>query len=129
MSVSDDRTASYRIQDGRGPGRQIGFHVLLERERKLGVRQDGGIAISASRTLRNIHMPIEIVEPDLCMAELSRVPAPGGDVDGAVACQGVLSALVHQLPPVEMTSGAWLDSQTTRDFVNGEAPQALPERS
>jgi hypothetical protein len=74
-------------------------------------------------------MPIDMVEPDLCTAELSSVPALGGDVNGAVACQGVLSALVHQPPPVEMTSGVWLASQTPRDFVNGEASQACPERS
>jgi hypothetical protein len=49
-------------------------------------------------------MPIDLVEPDLCAAELAGFATPGGDVDGAVTCQGVLYVLVHQPPPSKMTS-------------------------
>jgi hypothetical protein len=47
---------------------------------------------------------MNIVEPDLRAAELSGVPPPGDDVDGTVAGQGGLDALVHQRPLVEVIS-------------------------
>lgn len=54
--------------------------------------------------MSDIYMSVDIVKPDLSAAELSGFPTSGGDVNGAVACQGVWYALVHQPPPVEMIS-------------------------
>jgi hypothetical protein len=45
---------------------------------------------------------MHIVEPDLAAVELSGLPPPAHDIDGAVAGQSMLDVLVHQRPPVEM---------------------------
>lgn len=44
-------------------------------------------------------------EPDLSGTALTGLPAVRNDVDGAVAGEGVLDALVHQRPPVERLGG------------------------
>ena len=55
-----------------------------------------------SRRPGDRHLSMHIVEPDLAAVELSGLPPPAHDIDGAVAGQGVLDVLVHQRPPVEM---------------------------
>jgi hypothetical protein len=73
-------------------------------EGELGVRYHVCIPVTAPWSPGNIHLSIDIVEPNLGAAELSGVPPPGGDVDDAVACQGVLDPFIHERPPGEMIS-------------------------
>jgi hypothetical protein len=70
---------------------------------------------------------IDLVEPDLGAAGLSGFPAAGGDVDGAVACQGVLDPLVHQPSPVEMTTYRAAGSQATWELVYGSVDTLVVE--
>jgi hypothetical protein len=104
MNAGEDLTASGRIPDGRGFSGQVGFDGLLKLKGELGVRHQVRIPVSAARSPCDIHVSINIVEPDLCAAELSGFPTPGDDVDGAVAFQGVLYPFIHQEPPIEIIS-------------------------
>jgi hypothetical protein len=72
---------------------------VLEVKGKLGVRQQVGIPIATSWRPRNVQTPLDMVEPDLCTAWLPGFPARGSDVDGAIACQGLLYRLVHTPSP------------------------------
>jgi hypothetical protein len=69
-------------------------------KRELGVRQPVGIPVTTAWTPSDVDVSIDLVEPDLDAVELSGFPAASGDVDGAVACQGVLYPLVHPQSPV-----------------------------
>ena len=86
---------SYRIQNGRGSSGQVGFHVPLKVKREPGVRQQVGILVMAARSPRDVHMSIDLAEADLGAPELSGIPPPRGERDGAVACQGVLYPFIH----------------------------------
>src|SRR5215813_7703360 len=100
MNSSDDLAASGLIQNGRRSGGQVGSDALLEVEGEFGVRQQVGIPVAASRGPRNVQAPRNMVEPDLFTAGLPGFPAPGGDVDGAVAFQSLFDRLVHNISPV-----------------------------
>jgi hypothetical protein len=95
MNAGDDRTASCRIQDGRGSGGQVGFHAPLEMERELGVRQHVGIPVTPAWSPRNVYVSIDSVEPDLGAVELSGLPTASSNVDGTVACKDIFYPVVY----------------------------------
>src|SRR5262245_2906390 len=99
MNGGHDLAALRLLQDGSGPGGQIGAYTLLKVKGKLGVRQQVGIPIATSWSPRNVQAPLDIVEPDLCTAELPGFPARGRDVDGAIAFQGLFYRFVHTPSP------------------------------
>src|SRR5262245_50836404 len=87
MNGRDDRTASGLSQNGGGPGWQVCLDALFEVEGELGVCQQVGIPVAASwRSPRDVHLPLNMVEPYLDAAWLPGVPAPGGDVDHPALC-------------------------------------------
>src|SRR5436853_3944375 len=88
------------LSNGSRSGGQVSLDALLEVEGEFGVRQQVGIPIAASRRPRNVQASLNIVEPDLFTAGLPGFPAPGGDVDGAVAFPGLFDRLVHNASPM-----------------------------
>jgi hypothetical protein len=77
MGTGEDCPASGCIQDGRGSGGQVGRDALLEVKRELGVRQQIGIPVTATRRPGDIYLSINMVEPDLGATELAGLPPPG----------------------------------------------------
>ena len=72
MNGHDDRPSSDLIQNGRRPRRQVSLYALFEVEGELGVRQQVGIPGAAAwGSPRDIHLPLNIVEPYLDAASLS----------------------------------------------------------
>src|SRR5262249_36318316 len=51
---------------------------------------------------RDVHLPLNIMEPYLDAAWLSGVPTSGGDVNHTALFQGVLYLLIHMSSPVAL---------------------------
>src|SRR5215475_12109707 len=82
MNGCDDRTSSGLIQHGCRPGGQVRLYALFEVEGELGVRLQVGIPVASSwGSPRDVHLPLNIMEPYLDAAWLSGVPTSGGDVN------------------------------------------------